>query len=271
MVAKMTLGRVSGTAWALIATAAYAIGYAWIYQMRPGGGVLVWLITVGPIVASLLATGGAILAWRNALPAEAFTWGGFSLGMGLWAAAELTWGIWTWATQASPPTPSLADGLWLLGYLPSALAILYCLVHLRPRITWNRVIFAVLCGAVVPGVIMFAVLRISTLDAELDLGLLVNALYPALDILMATGGLLVFLVVFDRNARWNPWIFIGIAWTLWAYADAWFALLSFMSGNSLIASTRIDIPYTVAYILIGIGCFQSAAASRLILGSLHNY
>src|SRR3954452_23890510 len=65
----------------------------------------------------------------KASPDERTIWRLFALTMALYAAGQLYYALFFWTTK-EPPFPSVADGLWLLFYLP-AFAALYKLLRRR--------------------------------------------------------------------------------------------------------------------------------------------
>src|SRR4030042_7212612 len=86
-----------------------------------------WVLTIydvcviaPSIAAALLAT----LVWRSFERGEMLSviWGNVSVGLILWTAGDIIWSSDQLWGGNSLPYPSMADILWILGYLPVILA-----------------------------------------------------------------------------------------------------------------------------------------------------
>jgi hypothetical protein len=90
-------------------------------------------------------------------------------------------------------------------------------------LTPAKEIIAVIGGGIVPMLVFVNFIHPVRGAAlvEVPTELVVAALYPALDILLATGGLLCLMVY--GPAPWRrPWFYISAGLTLFAYTDLWY-------------------------------------------------
>jgi len=223
--------------------------------------VVVALSYVLPILTGGFAGYAALLAWRKSEAGAARVWGWLCGGMGLWLVAEIVWAVMALIYGNNPPYPSLADVAWFLGYVPIGAALVLFIRQQRLRLTLRRVIFALVGGVVVP-VLLFLAFMLpfkDPADPEAMLrvaALVVNAVYPPLDVMLAVLACLCLLAQPEEKIWRRPWLLIGGALALWAYADIWYWVLTFTNSHVLgwVSVVQADVPYTVAYVLLGLGC-----------------
>jgi hypothetical protein len=143
-------------------------------------------------------------------------------------------------------------------------AILIHLAHYRGQLSVWRLGVAVSAGAIFFFFLYRGVLEPIFYGYALtqDLGSMFNVLYPILDVMLVIGACAILLTLGPRH-WWQPWLFIGIALVMWAYADAAFAFLTWIDAYSAkdIGPILVDLPYNVAYLLFGVGCWQAATTT----------
>lgn len=149
--------------------------------------------------------------------------------------------------------------------MPVGIAIVQYLTLHRLRLTPVRVILAALAGGLLPVCVLILLVQpfFETDRALQAAKLMVEAIYPPLDLLVATGGFLCLFAYEGKNWR-QPWFLIGSALALWAYTDLWYWLLEFLNsyGLDLLTILRVEIPYDLAYVILGVGSLQAAAQAR---------
>ncbi|MFP4345567.1 MAG: hypothetical protein ACLFU8_12805 [Anaerolineales bacterium] len=249
----------------------YVFGYIFLFFRLPAGGAAQELLRNGAnLLTMFFATLAAVIAWRRLQGEERHVWMWLCAGMVLWSVAELVWGLFDAYLFPRAPDFSLADVFWLLGYVAVGEALA---LHLRAL--WGgqqrtRIVLATLGGFVLPLLLFVALLWPTLSDPNLSLELadVVTALYPALDLLLATQGLLVLLMM-RGQVWWCPWFFIGVALLLWAFSDAWYWVLIFFDrfGLNPRSVLSVDIPDSLGNLIMGYAALQalrpeSACAKR---------
>ena len=250
--ANETSARMSGAA--IVAALIFLTVYTFIYWVEPFSDV--WNTTLTNSFLVFAASGTAVLAtliWRRYEPSDAprRIWIYFTVGLWLWAAAELIWGYLN-VTQGEVPE-GISDLFWISAYFffGYALFVQYqILAHPTRRESW-RLIFVVLGLLTVLYGIVYGVLTVG-IGAPVAFGTAVNAFYPAADFLLA-------LVAF-----WLARRFMG-----GAFSRPWFGLLAFSFADLLYAwielsglyawsvnqanalSTLTDVVYLAAYLVLG--------------------
>jgi hypothetical protein len=219
---------------------------------------------LGALLVSLFATVNAGLAWRAALPQARPTWRWLSVGMVLWMmsdALSLYHGLRT-PGQVTPVALGPAV-LGLLGFVALVGALAHYLISRRTEITKRRLIFALIVGGCLP-VLVFGVLLVLTADYNVNGSravVIVSLARLALEVVLAMGGLLALtLMVKERTIQLaHPWFLIAGALAVWTYADVWYLLLNLLDvyGRDVISAFMVDLPRSLAYIIIGIGCAQA--------------
>ncbi len=245
----------------------YVILYIATYLLarQSGDGMVLIQENLVPILVSAFATLAAAAAWRSAPPDERDIWKWLTLGIGLWAAAEIIWAGMVFAWGEDVPYPSLADALWIVGYMPVGIAIIEYLAHHRFRLTHVKAAAAIIGGVILPLAALIYFIQ-PILEKPLDIRLselVVKAVYPSLDILVATGGVLCLML--RKQSIWqDPWALIGGSLVIWAYSDLWYWLLSYFGiyAPDWFSAVRVDIPYGLAYVALGVGCLRAMSFER---------
>jgi hypothetical protein len=228
-----------------------------------GPSAIETIVGLMPIVVGSIATGMAWFAWRASHPLQKRAWLWLFFGLALWTFAEVSYPMASWL--GLDLLYNLADFLWLAGYFPMGVA---CIVFLRVNrfeLTPMKEVIAVIGGGLIPMLTFVNFVhpfRGPTL-IEVPPDLVIGALYPALDILLATGGLLCLMISGPKPWR-RPWFYIGGSLFIFAYTDLWYWLLEFFGINdvSVASAIRVDVPYGLAYIVMAVGCWQVVAEER---------
>src|SRR6266550_725793 len=158
----MALPFLRRNAWKLAAAFTVAVALAYLFLRDTQAGPTVYAL------ASLLAfvafaTGPALQGSR------ALQWKLFAAGFGLYAAADMSWAVYTWIGWAQP-YPSWADGAYLTAYALFVLGVLVLLRGSRPR-----------TGDVLDGLLIANEAGTRLIER------LVSAAYPTMDVLLVAG------------------------------------------------------------------------------------
>ncbi|MBN1875666.1 MAG: hypothetical protein JXA33_15680 [Anaerolineae bacterium] len=255
----------SGMAWALIAANVYFLTYMGLYSAMPSETDQYLLSVVAAILVATFTVAASGLAWYKASITEKPIWLGIWTGQILWMIAEILWAYLDMMLETGVPDVSIADGFWLLGYPPMIAALVMYLVRARAKLTWKKILVAIGGGVIVP-LVFFLAFFLPEFENVSGIASLVYALYPALDILLATGGFLI-LATFKPKRAWGCWHLISIAQIFMAYADTWYWLLSSINvyGVNMTINFNttfmVDIPDMLSSVLLGVGCLIAARQS----------
>jgi hypothetical protein len=247
---------------ALIVTNLYVLLSFGLAQLgsQLGIGIFDGWLRISPVLTGLFATGTALLAVRASQSGSTRPWQALALGFGFFTVAELTWAFQ--ADLSSTPVATGADWFWLLGYIPIGIAIQLQLNQSRANINWLKTFLAILAGTIVTYLFSSFALNPMYGNAQLGQGLtaVFNILYPALDVTLVIGSVLILQAVPGSS----PWRVIAIAFLLWVYADLSYAILNWTSayGTNGMSLFSVEIPYNLAYLLLGISCLQAASVTQ---------
>lgn len=252
-------------AFALRVSGLYVIFYLVVLHVANLWGEAGIEVIVGlmPMLVGGVASAIAWLAWRACYPVQRRAWLCLMVGIGMWTGAETLYAFALWLDSGL--LYALADAFWLGGYMPLGLSCVFFLRANRFELTPMKEAVAVIGGGLLPMLVFVRIVH-PFRSAELiqvSTDLVIAALYPALDILIATGGLLCLIVSGAKPWR-RPWFYIGGALALFAYTDLWYWLLEFfqLQANNIASAIRVDVPYGLAYVILAIGCWQVVAEER---------
>jgi signal transduction histidine kinase len=195
-------------------------------------------IGASSVVAVFLGT----IRWK---PARRLPWYLFAVGLAAFTVGDVIFNLYAYAWHRSPPTPSAADGFYLVGYpfLAAGLALLILGVRQPERRRAGLIDAAILSSAF--GTIQWIFLM-ARLVHSTDSGLRVEAAYTGMDVILLSGlavflltpswrapayrmltASLVFLLVADEvfatnpnyygNASWNDALYL-FSYVVWGAA-----------------------------------------------------
>ncbi len=218
-----------------------------------------WL-RLSPILTGLFAVGAAFLAARASAPGEARPWQILCVGLSLWVIAELLWALRAQGMTTTALTES--DWLWVLGYVPVSVAIQLQLNQSRANLRWFKAAFTILVGLAFAALFTSLVLSPLYESTPLSHGLTttLNLMYPALDITLIIGSLLIL----QSSSGGSPWRVVAIAILFWVYADLGYAVLNWLGiyGINGLTLFSVEIPYNLAYLLVGVACLQAVSIAH---------
>lgn len=232
---------------------------------------LLWLYDLLVVLSASTCAALAALLWRSFEAGEVLKtiWGSLALGLVLWAVAEAIYAFYELILNQETPYPSLADGLWVPGYIPLFVALYLRFRSLRITPSRGQIAAAVIVFGALVGVSLWFV--ITPMIAEPDPNILLNILnilYPVGDLLVMLGVVLIVLVLSGGELSW-PWILIAAGLFILAFGDSLFSYTTWNEvyrpdGQNTLLTALVDIPYLSAYIIMGFGLFVQARIQRLV-------
>jgi len=230
--------------------------YIWVYISSPFSDLANLFILNGfTTLAALLCAIILTLTVRFFLPKEAprRIWLFFAICLWFWAIAEAYWG-YLYFTSGEVPAFSLADILWLLGYLVFTISIVqqFRLVTFERR----RYIGWIATGTWLIILAVTAVLAFTTKSITNSMENYVLYFYPVAD---TTIGLAALYLVYKFRGRTlaGPWL------TIFAFVVSDILYIGLTSSGvydwemrGVTLSLFVDSIYLLAYILVGWGALQ---------------
>lgn len=244
---------------ATICAAFLAVFYALVYRLEPFTELwnTFWIDGSVVIAAGLAAFSASLLRTmfeRDDPPRS--VWTHFALALWIWALAEAVWMFLD--LFVGDYEFSVADGLWMLGYIFLAIAIS---AQYRILYRWGfkkRLVF--LLGGL--GLVALLAVGISFVFSEvLDLGTVVWYFYPIADFFFALT-ILWLVVTFHGSTLAVPWLglfalIISDALYLWALQTE----IYWIPGG--LPRLLVDMAYVFAYLLFALGCYAQYLLYRL--------
>ncbi len=228
--------------------------YLFLYLREPLP--ILWnnvVVLAFPAVAAAVAASVATMIWlrydREDAPRR--IWRFFSIGLWLWTAAEVTYG-YSYVVLEQDPPKGLPDVFWVAAYVFFAHALLIqyrLLANPDKRELWKRIVIVALA---LLG-LLFLVDRalIVWLQAESELGAIVDAFYPVGDLCLAL--IAVWLLRHFRGGAFaRPWLGLLV----FSFADLLYAVIDSLglydqANNAWPAI--FDTSYLAAYLVLGLG------------------
>src|SRR5215207_8355838 len=205
------------------------------------------------VYCGLIVAAAAICALRAiAVGEERAAWLVMGLGLLAWAAGEVTWTL-VYADDPSPPSPSVADVLYLSFY-PASYASLLLLARSRTdsfrSSLWLDGAIAALTVAALVATLAFQPIVDATSGGPAEIA--VNLAYPVGDLLLL--GLVV--AVFGLNG-WRPdavWLLLGGGLAFTAFADGLYLVQS--AKDQYVQGTLLDIAWPASALLVAVAAWQ---------------
>jgi hypothetical protein len=216
-----------------------------------------WTSVVPAIIATCLSILTTIRAHRvkNFGKFHFYTSLSLTIGLLLWTSAELGWTYYTLGLGIDNPYPSIADGLWLAGYVGFVLFVYTMHKTISKTRFYDReatILIAVSAGLSLGYVfnLTFGVANIMS-STENELGWLVSILYPILDTVILIPCLLILASIYGRRNKTNSvhWILLTGSIILFTLADIGFDY-SEVLGVSDEEGWFWDILYAASYIVL---------------------
>jgi two-component system, cell cycle response regulator len=223
-----------------------------------GGSGLDWLFDDFVYNGLMLSAAVACLLRAALVRRERLPWLVVGIGLLSWVGGEIYWTA-KLADLTSPPTPSIADALYL-GFYPASYVALVLLLRSRtphlPRSVWlDGAIAALAVGTVASGLAFQPILDASSGTAA---EVATNLAYPLGDLLLVSLAVAVFGL-----SGWRPgraWILIGAGLALMAVADGVYLFKT--ATGEYIEGTLVDAMWPASALLVGLAAWQRPKAGR---------
>jgi len=249
--------------------AAYASLY--VFSASVGAQFIQLVNSFANPLAALICAGLALVLWRSFRKTEVLrrVWGLLGLGLLMWGIAEIIFAYYD-MTGSEVPVPSLADLLWVPGYLPLfvALYLRYATLRVAPP-RWQVVALAVsVLVALIVSVLLVIVPNVNLSEGD-PASIALSILYPVGDLLIVLGVGLTVLVLFGGELS-RPWLIIALGFVAIAIADSlyYYGYATGLYDSDLIPVTLVtaisDSCYFGGYVLIGLGLFVQARLQRAL-------
>lgn len=245
-----------------IFTALALVGYAWFYHFQPlsdfANQLALNIITIlCALICAILLT--LISTFYESGEPSRTIWIHFALALWMWTIGEIIWAIYNMVV-GEVPTVTLADGVWMLGYvfLTVAITMQFRLVmfdksHQPIRIAIGVWILAIL--------ITFAILILTNSQSFSEEFL--TYFYPVGDFAIGLSSV-VLVIAFSRGMLARIWLGLFV----FAISDALYAWATSSglyvyeppAGNSI--TLIVDLTYLLAYLAVAWGAFQQYLALR---------
>ena len=162
-------------------------------------------------VAAVIVSGIALRKyWGNFGDKFSKIWTYFTLGMIFWFLGELGWAIYTLLLNIEIPYPSIADIVWLIGYVPLFIALYLYIGTFQIALSKKMFAIATIAVCIASSVfLLFLVPPILADTAERDMvTLTVDLAYPTLDIVLFSLSILG-LLIFAKGKIAQAWLLIN--------------------------------------------------------------
>jgi hypothetical protein len=273
---RLTGGRYLG--WLLVigitAVMVVSILYTSPVYRAVGATSVAWVYDLSIISFALLDTVLAFLLWRSSEKGEKLRmiWANLTLGLFLWAVGEMLWAVYELILREEAPYPSVADVVWICGFIPFFIAFYARYRSLGVTPTRRQALIGIGLAALLAILVAILVIRpilTSGEDASLAEQML-NIAYPLGDLLTA---LIVLLCMFALagGALSRPWLILAAGFFVVSVADLLFSYATWndlyrvgsSSGTNLLTFVT-DILYYSSYVLIAFGLMLMVRLQRVI-------
>lgn len=209
-----------------------------------------------PAVAALLC-----LARARLIASDRGAWLAMSVGLGLWALAELYWVVF-FQDPNDVPYPSPADGLWLAFYVTSYIALI-ALIRARVRrfqpSMWLDGLIAALGAAAILAALVFGPVLDQT-DTNVST-LATNIAYPVGDLLLI--GMVAGMFALSGGRVERAWLWLAAGLGANAVGDSIYVYQSAMGTYQ--EGTLLDLTWSIAAMLVAVAAWQRTRVEEVEL------
>ena len=207
----------------------------------PISNVLPAACAAGALLSALLCVKRYGFAVRTKFQAA---WASYSIGFGLWVAAEMTWAIYYFVLAVPIPQYSVADIFYIGGYLPVFVGQVLYLDTFHNALKRNRVGVAAAAIALAVVVVTYAVLPAELATGGSLIKILDDLAFILLDLLLFSLVVLTFTIF--AGGRISKWLVaMGLASLLYVVGDEDF-LVQTANGTYYNGSYN-DLIFLLAY------------------------
>jgi diguanylate cyclase (GGDEF)-like protein len=185
---------------------------------------------------------------------ERVAWALLAVGLAVYASGNVYWSQ-ALADLDAPPYPSVADGLWLGGYLFFYVAIVLLARARLPRLgarLWLDGLIAALTVAALSAAIVFKAVRETTGGDFWPTA--TNLAYPLADMILF--GLVVGILAAGRRRLDRTWIVLGVGFGVFAVCDSIY--LYQVAQGTYETGTPLDLGWLLGALIISLAAWQPA-------------
>jgi hypothetical protein len=229
--------------------------------------LVLWLYDVTLVIA---ATACAVLSFMlmssfKGGEVNERIWMALSIAFALWAAAELIFVSYELFGFTRPPSVSLADFAWVIGYVPFFFALYLRYQSLRADLSLIQWIGVLIVFAILAGLswnyLIYPIFQ--TITDWLELTLYVA--YPIGDLLLALGAVLVVLALTGGEMS-IPWLIIAFAFLVLVFADSLYYYADsaglYIKNQADLLTTVVDVLYAGSYVVLAFGIYVQGRIQR---------
>jgi len=236
-----------------------------------------WVLVIYDVCVFVPTIAAAVLAtrlWRSFERGETLSmiWGNIAVGLIMWAGGEIIWSsdqIWG---GSSLPYPSMADILWIFGYIPViwALGIRLRTLRIKPDRWWQFVVFSIYGLAFIAALFFIIIPIFTDISTTRVFEKTVNLIYPIGDLAVAFLTTTLVMVLLG-GTLFNSWGLIALgflfasisdllyAWTVWQGTFQVNPATSFDPGSFI-----VNLLYVAFYVFVAIGLHKQAGMVNAI-------
>ena len=253
----------------IVLTVAVLIGI--VYILTQGNQRSLYVLSNGlpPLLAFaalVLAAAGLI---RNGVSVKnriSIVWLGYLLGVMFWLLGESTWAVFALWYSIPVPFPSIADGFWLVGYIPFLCAIVMQSWPFREFLSSKKMLIALSTMFLLAWLLLAALIP-PTYASDVGQNLVsvaVGLAYPLLDVILLFISLPI-LFLYGRGTFWRPFLFVTVGLILTFLGDilfSWASLNRFYFDGSY-----LELFFHWAYLAMAYGFylrFRSGSGTKML-------
>lgn len=194
----------------------------------------------------------------------------FFIGIFLWFLGELLWFWYEAILQIETPYPSVADILWILGFLPFIGGAAYYLKSIFLPTNSKIKKTVIFLASVSVFVILTLVLFVPVIKADISLiEKIIDFFYPIGDFILFILSLYIATIQLKTGPLGKPWLIFSLAFLLFSVSDMLFSWATFKDIYGYgYAIDFLDLLYNLAYVLFPIACYLKEHATKTRILSL---
>lgn len=253
-------------------TAVLSLLYTPAIYRQLGARTVLWIYDLTVSLVAWIGVGLSFRLWRSFEPGEVLRtiWASLTLGLLLWTLGESLWSVDQLLFGERLLYPSAADAAWLAGYPPVFIG-LYLRnrsLQIMPALKWRLALFGMFLVFAALAVVL--VIQPIVDSEEASLQHLINLLYPAGDLAVALGSMLIMLALVG-GALSEGWGLVAAGYLLASVSDLLFAFADWRgiyqagvdTGVNFV-SYLVDLLYVLSYVVVTLGLYLLARLHRAI-------
>lgn len=237
-----------------------------------GQTVILWAISLGNVLSSAVCALLCGILWHHFRAGEVLKriWGSLWIGLTLWTVGEIIYAIYDVFLVEEAPYPSLADVLFVPGFIPLFLALFFRYNSLRISPPRRLVIVSGAAFGTVTALWLVFVLGpiVESPESGSTIEQILSIVYPLGDLLVVMGALLSMLALAGGELS-LPWGSIALGCLVLAFSDSlysysnWEGIYQPDSGLNFITALT-DISYFAGYVTIALGLYVQTRLQRIL-------